>query len=150
MKRALTAAAAVVATVALAACGNGNQPLASASSGPSAAPSGPTGFTIVGTLTVEASTSSDSSDGGDCYASDGGYSDVRMGAGVTIKDETGTVVALGNLDPGHTIEPAKCTFGFSVVSVPEGKKFYSVEVAHRGEVRYTRADLSEPLTLTLG
>jgi hypothetical protein len=41
-------------------------------------------------------------------------------------------------------------FGFSADDVPSGRSFYTVEVAHRGEVKYSKADAAKPLELTLG
>jgi hypothetical protein len=120
----------------------------------------PTGFTIQGTVTVEAGISADGDLGGSCVT-DGGYSDIRSGAQVTVKDGAGAVIALGALDPGKTIAnrefsdgtgylATKCVFGFTVTGVPDGQQFYAVEVSHRGELRYTRSDLDTALTLTLG
>lgn len=114
----------------------------------------PTVFRVAGTITVRASNASDDSDGGDCYATDG-YDDIRSGAQVTVKDETGTVIALGSVDPGHVLESSSygamtCIFGFHAGDVPENKAFYTIEVSHRGELRYTRGDLAQALTLTLG
>jgi len=114
----------------------------------------PTTFLVVGTVTVPASIGSEPGNGGDCYTPDG-YGDIREGAQVTVKDAAGTVIALGRLDPGHTVDSngtfaSKCIFGFTLTDVPEGKDFYLVEVSHRGELRYTRGDLASALTLTLG
>jgi len=144
-------AAAFAATALLVTGCGGSHPAAVGA--PTSSPT-PTTFQLTGTITVEASTRSEGTDGGDCYASDG-YSDIKDGAQVTVKDGAGAVISLGNLDPGHTVEgngtfAFKCIFGFTVASVPEGKDFYVVEVSHRGELRYTRADLSAALALSLG
>jgi hypothetical protein len=140
--------AAMASAVLLTACGS-NEPKATPSSSPS-----PTTFTFSGTVTVEAGSGSEATDGGDCVT-DGGYSDISSGAQVTVTDEGGKIVALGNLDPGHTAEvvgtfASTCVFGFTVRSVPEGVAFYSIEIAHRGALRYTRSDLATPLALSLG
>jgi hypothetical protein len=37
-----------------------------------------------------------------------------------------------------------------VENVPEGESIYSIEVAHRGELSYNRADLDTSLALNLG
>jgi hypothetical protein len=93
----------------------------------------------------------DPSPGGDCYTG-GGYDDIQSGAQVTVKDESGTVIALGALDPGHSddVLSRTCVFGFVAADVPGGKSFYTVEVAHRGELKYTPEEAARPLELTLG
>jgi hypothetical protein len=128
----------------------------------------PTSFSINGTIVVEAGDASEAENDGDCVT-DGGYTDIRLGAQVTVKDEAGNVIALGKVDAGRTTKlqtlptfdpdtaltedqakATECSFGFSATAVPEGKQFYAVEIARRGEVRYQRADLSKSLDLTLG
>jgi hypothetical protein len=128
----------------------------------------PTTFSINGTITVEAGDGSEAEIDGECIT-DGGYSDIRLGAQVTVKDEAGTVIAIGKVDSGRTTKAAtlptfnpetaqiedqaqaqECSFGFSATGVPEGKQFYSVEVARRGEIRYQRDDVARSLNLTLG
>lgn len=138
MKRLLPALAAVV-LLPLAGCG-GSQ-LEGASAPPST-------FKVTGTIMLDRGVGSAPEDGGDCIT-DGGYLDIREGAQVTVTDEHDVVIALGSLDPGHTLD-AKCIFGFTVTGVPEGKHFYSVEVAHRGALQYTRDGVGKELALTLG
>lgn len=110
-------------------------------------PAEPATFTVNGTMSAELSYH-DSSDGGDCRTG-GGYSDIRTGAQVTVKDEAGTVVAVGKLDPGHN-HSGQCVFEFAVNGVPDGKTFYGIEVSHRGELRYDRDQLNQTLAFTLG
>jgi hypothetical protein len=144
-------APALAAVLLLAGCGNG--PSTSTVVGSPSADS----FRLSGTITVKADElASERTDGGDCYTSDG-YDDIREGAQLTVKDETGTVIAIGLLDPGHVGEmnvahttALKCIFGFSADNVPEGKAFYIVEISHRGEMKYSRAQLSDSIALTLG
>lgn len=109
-------------------------------------------------MTVEAGIGADSVVGGDC-STDGGYADIRQGAQVTVTDESGTVVGVGSLAAGTTAEVSdaldmplamKCEFDFSVLEVPDGHPFYSVEVSHRGQLRYQRTALDKALELTLG
>jgi len=135
--------AALAAILLLAGCGKSSNEPAATSGSPT-----PATFTITGTVTVQwAPFKSDPDDGGDCVT-EGGYSDIRTGAQVVVKDESSTIVSLGMLDPGHT-QSRQCVFGFTVADIPEGKKFYAVEVTHRGQLQYTRSDLDKPLTLTL-
>jgi hypothetical protein len=67
-----------------------------------------------------------------------GYADMNAGTTVTVFDETGKVVALGELQPGTDVGGlGGCLFPFSIADVPSGSKFYSVEVSHRGRVTIT-------------
>jgi hypothetical protein len=148
----------VVVGIGIALGGRGDQPKSAET---------PAAFKVTGTVTVEAGDGSEGTDGGDC-ATDGGYADIASGTQVTIKDESGKVIALGSLDPGHTSEvltlPAfnsdtgiiedrpqatKCVFGFSVPNVPEGKPNYVFEYPLWGELTYSRYQLEIPLALEL-
>jgi hypothetical protein len=134
----------VLAVVAIGIAAAGGSP-------PEATPPPPSTFDVSGTFTVKAALGS----------TDGGYTDIAPGTQVTVKDASGKVLALGNLGPGYTSElfggetavagtAYKCGFDFSVSNIPEGQAFYAIEVAHRGDVRYARANLNVPLVLTLG
>ena len=78
---------------------------------------------------------------------DGGFSDMRRGAQVVIKNDMGTVVASSRLGTG-VAEPPRlgasttsfCVFPFEVTSVPT-EKFYSVEIGNRSEIVYSFEDL---------
>ncbi|HEY9251559.1 MAG TPA: hypothetical protein VIP06_02790 [Nocardioides sp.] len=92
---------------------------------------------------------------GNSCDTDGGYSDIRRGAQVTVRDGDGKVLALGELGWGSVYavqadKATQCRFEFTVAKVPDSKEFYSVEVSHRGEVRFDRDKLNAPLTLMLG
>ncbi len=105
--------------------------------------------TIVGTFTV--SDTGDSTLGlapsvggsdSDCYGT-GGYSDIRSGLSVTVKDGQGQILATSSLGPGSgTISGivGVCVFKFSIVVPDTG--FYSVEVGHRGSIDYSRTQLA--------
>jgi hypothetical protein len=151
MKRALLIAAALM----LAACGSG---------GEAAAPSpSPSSFVVTGALEVPIGTASASKyarekaqPGAPGCGVDDGYDDIRTGAQVTVTDEAGKVVALGNLlggtlaaEDGTMYVLAKCRFPFTL-EVPAGATFYGIEVANRGVVRYEPKALERYLTLTLG
>lgn len=146
MKTLVTATVAVVLLVA--GCGADG---GSSATGTTAS-STPSGFKVQGVVSVSAGKTvpgqTEYTDGGDCVLG-GGYDDIRQGAQVTVKDQSGNVVALGALDAGH-IQRQRCQFGFTVENVPDGKDFYSVEVSHRGELKYTRDGLNQALALTLG
>ena len=88
-----------------------------------------------------------------CTAADG-YTDVSEGAQVTVKDGSGDTVGIGSLNPGvlsakkgDLLITANCEFSFAVQDVPEGGRFYSVEVAHSGEVIVSEAELDDPVVI---
>lgn len=84
---------------------------------------------------------------------DEGYDDISEGAQVVVRDESGTTIATGRLEPGaYSRAEGDCIFEFSVVGVPEAD-FYSVEVSNRGELTYPRDELEAAgwsVELTLG
>jgi hypothetical protein len=73
-------------------------------------------------------------------------------AQVVIRDGNGNTLATGHLQPGEVKSTVECVFAFEVAGVPDAD-FYSVEVSHRGELSYARADLEASgwvVSLTLG
>lgn len=90
-----------------------------------------------------------------------GYEDVKAGAQITVTDEAGKVIGLGQLGAGLTsiIENVNgtgrtswlCEFHFSVPNIPGGHQFYGIELAHRGVVRFTPDQIeSGKVKLSLG
>jgi hypothetical protein len=77
-----------------------------------------------------------------------GFDDIKSGAQVVIKDDSGKVIATTTLGPGDAIG-AGCTFPFSV-DVPRGSDFYGVELGRRGSVQYTADQLADGIHLTIG
>lgn len=69
----------------------------------------------------------------------GGYNDIAAGVSVTVRDGTGSTLATGRLGKGEALAGIGCTYKFDVV-VPDAD-FYRVEVAHRGELEYSKAEL---------
>jgi len=154
---------ALVVVLALAGCGS-SQAAAPSSSAPSTSPQ--TTTTIKGYISVliDPRRASDLLDDDDeatigelpCSPK-AGYDDIRAGAQVTVTDESGTVLGLGSLtesglwaeEPDTLLILSDCRFDFEV-AVPEGAKFFGVEVAHRGVVRYTAEQAKDELHLTLG
>jgi hypothetical protein len=104
-------------------------------------------FSLSGTLTLY---SDDSPSVGqvECRGT-GGYQDIGQGTSVSISDEAGVLLAKGNLDRGSQY-PGFCIFAFRVADVPEGKSFYRVEVAQRGETSYTESEARARISLQLG
>jgi hypothetical protein len=96
-------------------------------------------FVLTGTLTLsEASPGS----AGSCEGK-GGYSDITPGAAVTVYDAAGAVIGKGYLGNGSSASASgygACEFQFSVQSVPEGSKFYQVEISHRGKLTVSAED----------
>ncbi|MFE2710612.1 hypothetical protein ACFXKI_01125 [Streptomyces mirabilis] len=72
------------------------------------------------------------SQGGQCMPRHGGpYADVQEGATVTVYSADGKVVATGALKQGVP-SATDCAFPFAASGVPEGEKFYQVEVEQSG------------------
>lgn len=79
---------------------------------------------------------------------EGGFSDIAEGADVVVKDETGKIVANGNLGGGVLAkaevvpenEPPQCSFTFSLLAVPKAS-IYTIGVANRGDVTFSYPDL---------
>jgi hypothetical protein len=87
-------------------------------------------------------------DGSDenCYGT-GGYSDIKAGMPVTIKDGSGAIIATG--DTGSGSKPTgsehssvQCTFSFSVGNIPKAD-FYQVQVGRRGGLNFSFAEIQE-------
>jgi hypothetical protein len=92
-----------------------------------------------------------------------GYTDITQGAQVRVRNEKGKVLGVGALGAGKpdpesvsTFQGQEllsvCKFAFAVKGVGDAK-FYSVEVAHRGEITYSAKQLAKKhwkVALTLG
>jgi hypothetical protein len=90
-----------------------------------------------------------------CYGV-GGYADIGSGTAVTMTDERGLILAVGNLEDGvfgWSGAAVGCNFRFGLGNVPDTAKFYSVEVSHRGKVTYSHEEMNAmgwSLQLTIG
>lgn len=104
------------------------KPVASASAPAASA------FNLTGTMKLKQY----SLDDGPC-AGTGGYSDISDGTSVTVYDGGGQVVATGKLESGSRSGLA-CDFAVWVPDVPDGPKFYQVEVSHRGKLTLSAED----------
>ena len=105
------------------------------------APVEPATFTLTGTLTRKFSQGA----GTACNPGTDGFGDIRMGAAVTVYDESSKVLAVGELGRGSFVaipkatyangggEVGTCTYPLSVPGVPAAT-MYQVEIAHRGKV----------------
>lgn len=96
---------------------------------------------ITGTFTLNQDDDANRGNG-QCQGT-GGYSDIRAGLDVVVKNEAGTIVATSELHDGPTAYDSstrgRCIFEISV-SVPDAS-FYSIEVGSRGELTYSRDDM---------
>jgi hypothetical protein len=111
----------------------------------------PSTFKVQGTLTLtymQSGSETGFSPGADCQ-SNLDYTDVRAGAQVVVRDADGKDVGLGQLGSGKFDNASSCLVPFEVDDVPTGSNIYSVEVAHRGEVKFNRSDAAH-LSITLG
>lgn len=69
------------------------------------------------------------------------FSDIAAGAAVTVSDQSGTILGLGQLDPGMVTASEECEFLFTIPDIPS-KPFYQVQVGHRGEMTYSASQLA--------
>ncbi len=107
---------------------------------------------LTGTLTLAAGNSSVPAHpdslrvAGEVCVAVGGYSDIKEGASVTVRDENGTVIATSRLAQGSTTEygvtnDVPCAFPFAVRDVPEAS-FYTIEVSRREGLTYSQEELT--------
>lgn len=108
-------------------------------------------FTITGSVVVESSGvyPDTAAPGESCRFLSSGHRDLP-GAQVVVTDASGTVVATSRLDSGYyTTSPRQgCEFRFRA-TVPDGEKFYGLQVGRREGMTLTRDELNKPLELTL-
>lgn len=127
--------------------------------GGSSKPKAPATIAITGTMTL--------SQGGSDFADqnfltsagrrcngNGGYDDLSTGAGITVTNPVGTVIATGSLGVGRLVGANKyfgeCVFSFTIPAVPIAK-IYGIEVSHRGVLHYTPAQIrAHKVQMTIG
>lgn len=135
----------VLAAVVLVLAGCGGDGSSQAPEGESSSPESET-LNVSGSFTL---TDYDTYFQGRCSGT-GGYDDITRGAQVVVRDGDGKTLAIGELGQGRAEDSFTCAFPFRVESVPAGEAFYSLEVAHRGEVTYSADDIIGPIEMTLG
>lgn len=64
-----------------------------------------------------------------------GYDDLAGGTSITVYNNNGKVISVGQLDDGHEID-GSCLFTWSISGVPKSP-FYKVEISHRGQLTYS-------------
>jgi hypothetical protein len=89
---------------------------------------------ITGSMTLYRDGFITRADGRGCEGTSG-YDDIDEGTQVTISDGRGKTIGIGRS------ESSSCMFEFSVPDVPNAD-FYKVEVAHRGELSYSKEELA--------
>jgi hypothetical protein len=99
------------------------------------APPKPTSFTLRATMELD-----DSNNVDDPCNSAGGYADIATGAEIVVANGSGQTLALGELGEGIP-QVGGCVYNFTVKNVPGGKKFYGVEVSHRGFVQESESNM---------
>ena len=71
---------------------------------------------------------------------------------MTVYDDAGKIVATSALGEGKALgDTGSCVFSMQIDGIPDGSKFYQVEVSYRGKVTFNRDDVAEnKIALTLG
>jgi hypothetical protein len=134
-------AALLAVALAVAGCGGGRTARQPGGNGAAA-------HTLTGDLLLRAGEGTSSG----CSTGLGGYADIAAGTQVAVTDGSGAILGLGTLATGAPGDGSACRFAFTPIDVPD-RDFYGVEVAHRGVVRYSRADLAAKgwrVSITLG
>ena len=127
----------------LAACsGSGSSPSEEASPSEQVRP------TLTGTFTLHDERGWTA--GGTCRGG-GGYSDILVGMGMTLRDGEGTVLGTSRLSTGTASDDGKaCVFEFGFEAVPPAD-FYAIDAGRRGEQTYSAAELEQQdWTISLG
>jgi hypothetical protein len=106
--------------------------------------------------------------GESCYFGIDGnpYTDIAFGAQVKLRDASGAVIAISSLGTGgHLLGWTEfgvqiysdnefvedfCNFKFTFEQIALDDGIYSIEVANRGEVLYSKDDLLNGVSLSLG
>lgn len=102
--------------------------------------------TIDGTVTVGDTGSLSSvffADGESCYGR-GGYSDIKPGTQVVVRDGSGMILGKGALADSSFSKSengGSCLLQFTVTDIPESD-FYAITVGRRGDLTYSSAELA--------
>jgi hypothetical protein len=114
----------------------------------------PETFSLNGGVILSGDTKSYTWDPGKPCSGSGGYSDLRGGSGVVVKDGQGIVIAKGSLGSGVGVAERQdcgapgehplcdpmggrvCKFSFTVEAIPRSE-FYVVDMGKRGQFTYS-------------
>lgn len=152
MKRTLSylRALALVAVLAVSACGGGGSPAHTTVTVTKTPPAPtPKTLTVTGVMNVDTAGGYITDWHGKRCSAASGYDDIGAGVAVVVSNPAGVKVAIGSLGRGELSNEYTCSFPFTVDDVPDKWSVYSIEVGHRGNVDYSRSDLDSPVTLTL-
>ncbi len=94
-------------------------------------------FSMSGSLTLVDDNSTFTSGG--CEGS-GGHDDIYTGTNITVYNNAGTIVGVGNLGFGVRQDSDECYFTFSIPDVPAAQGPYQYEISHRGRLTISEAD----------
>jgi Protein of unknown function (DUF2510) len=119
-----------------------------------------TTFRTTGTVTVDGSTLMDRAVNGNECITTGGFDDIRAGTQVVLSDDAGETLVIGELEAGVLVGvreghdgflegPWPCSFTFTLEGIPDIDGYYTLTVGQRGDLKYSRSQLDEPLSLTL-
>jgi hypothetical protein len=107
--------------------------------------------TLTGSVTLPRGAFATTGGANECTGS-GGYSDISVGADVSVRDVSGVIIANTRLSPGRLDDRSRtCTFTLTV-TVPDTRQ-YQLEVSGRSLATYSREELSAEawaFTLRLG
>jgi hypothetical protein len=74
----------------------------------------------------------------------GSYQDLHAGTDVILTNEAGDTIGRTTLTGGEPdYDDGICSYPFTFTRVPTDSTLYYVEVAHRGKIRKTRAELAQ-------
>jgi hypothetical protein len=74
----------------------------------------------------------------------GGYRDLRAGATVVLTNEAGETIGSAKLQGGEPdYDDGICSYPFTIVGVPSNQQQYAVEVAQRGKVLKSQAEMKQ-------
>lgn len=111
----------------------------------------PKPFDLSGSLTLTDDSSVAATIGQDGCHGTGGYSDVAVGAPVTVYNADSKIVGTGMIDYSTALSGTSCWMAFSVRGVPGGEGPYQYEISHRGKLTFTEAEgRGSGVTATLG
>lgn len=147
MKRTLAALAALPLLVSFAACG-GDGDGDEAGGEKRATKAEP--ITVAGALYLSSSqmAAGVSASVGNCMGT-GGYDDIKEGAQVTVLDDGGKTVGVGEIGDSEVWTQGQCRLKFSVEDVPSGGGIYSIKISQRDAFSF-KEDEAGDLSLNLG
>lgn len=114
-------------------------------------------ITVTGVVMAPAATNRVAQVAGDpCKAKDG-FDDVKAGMQITLLADDNSTLALASLGKGKRRDKSgaggsggACLFEFKFPGAAVPSDFVSVDLGRRGEVKFSKDELNEPLSLSVG